>query len=152
MSSNQTLMALDIVRDDFFLPAAVTELPKRNEFNKRLIHAMRHNLYLIDVLRLVNIDNSNGCDGVDVFDQRVASSTDSGDEETETYAFEERIDKISEMTRDEKCEIIPFLRHLGLWVLLHDDETNRLHRLPFTLYFKEASSPYSRGTYLAPTK
>ena len=42
-------MALEVVCGHHILPATVTEQHKRDEFNKRLIDAMRDNQYLRDV-------------------------------------------------------------------------------------------------------
>ena len=117
MSMNQTFKALDIVRDHHIVPVVVVELRIRDDFNKRLMSALRDNLYLIEVLRLINVDRMMfGYCGVDILDRRVTSPLDNENENSPitpgSYAVYQRIEDISEMTRAEKYEIIPFLRAL----------------------------------------
>ena len=64
--SNQTLKAMNVVFDHYIVPDAVTKLRNKNEFNIKVIEALRDNRYLGDVMRLVNIEKEHGYGGVDL--------------------------------------------------------------------------------------
>ena len=131
MFSNQTLIALDIVRDDFFLPASVIELQKRDEFNKRLFDAWRNDKYLGDVLAYYSVMKSKGrLGGIEMHDHDVASLYANVDDEIQWQDL--RVEDISAMTRAEKWKIVPYLRALGYWATIYNDDSQN-DSLPFSV-------------------
>ena len=162
MSSNQTLIALGIVRNEFFLPEYVIELQKENEFQKRLLDALRNDQYLNDVLSYFKIMRQRGCEGgIDMHDHDVASqygindidNDDSDNDDIDVIQWQDlRAEDISRMTLADKWKVVPFLRALGYWVTIYyDDDTS----IPFEVADKKCPTKPSdhmsdKCTELAP--
>jgi hypothetical protein len=131
--SNNTLMALDIVRNDFMLPDFVIELQKEAAFHKRVIGAHRYDKYFGEVQTCFRIMRTRGYrGGIEMHDEDVASQymknytqdSDEDEDEASIQWQQLRLEEISEMSRAEKWKVVPFLRASGYWVtIFYDDST-----------------------------
>ena len=151
MPPDQPLDALKLVFDHHFVPEIVIEQQKRDEFNKRLIEWMRDSPYLRDVLALYHASRRHHRHGaIMMHDYDLALPYSSyvgmaGHDDGLVLQTDRRAE-LSQMTRDDKWKVVPFLRALGFWVtIFYPNVMNGMNGCPFSVHDGPSGITYMAG-------